>query len=427
MLLLLPALVLGCGDRDPVDTDGAELLGILVTPERAILPLGEALQLQAKGLQDDRSSTDLTHAVDWRSSNPSVAAVSNDLDAEGLVQGNQVGAAVVTASMDGVDSVPVEVVVTDASLVGLTVEPKSLSLQVGDSVQLTAWAGYSDGSRADSSGQVRWLTDDGAVAQLAAGGLLTAAGAGQTTVHAEWNDISSGDVSVKVLQQAQADLRISEVEAESGGGWVTLTATVQNKGTKGASSFFVDLFVDPASTPRVGDQGEDWSLISYVGPDETQRVSFSFAADPGTHEVVLVVDTEDAVDESSESNNVHSTEVEVSGSAAGANLSVDYFDYVADDTYVYYVVDIYNSGTEEVGAFYVDVHVNEPSAPVLGSDGDDWMEVSSLAAGEVESADFLIETWCYGCMSWVLIDSYDAVEESDEDDNVEGPLWVYSE
>lgn len=427
MLLLLPALLLACGDREPVDTDGAELLGILVTPERAILPLGEELQLQAKGLQADRSSTDLTHVVQWHSSAPGVAEVSNDLDAEGLVSGNQVGTAVVTASLDGIDSVPVEVQVTDASLLGLTVEPKSVSLQVHDTVQLIAWAGYSDGTRADSSGQVRWLTDDGSVAQLESGGLLTAAGAGQTTVHAEWGEISSSDVSVTVLQQAQADLRISGVEAESGGGWVTLTATVENKGTKGASTFFVDLFVDPSSTPKVGDQGEDWSLISYVGPDETERASFSFEASPGTHEVVLVVDTEDKVQESNEGNNVHSTEVEVSGSSTGANLSVDYFDYIADDTYVYYVVDVYNSGTEDVGAFYVDVYVNEPSAPVLGSDGDEWVEVSSLAAGDTESADFLIETWCYSCMSWVLVDSYDTIEESDETDNVEGPLWVYSE
>jgi hypothetical protein len=51
--------------------------------------------------------------------------------------------------------------------------------------------------------------------------------------------------------------------------------------------------------------------------------------------------------------------------------------------------------------------------------------VSSLAAGETEWLDFTIEETCYWCYSYVLVDSYDMIEESDETNNTDGPLDVY--
>ena len=36
------------------DTDAMELLGILISPESVLLPVGDEIQLQATGLTDDR-------------------------------------------------------------------------------------------------------------------------------------------------------------------------------------------------------------------------------------------------------------------------------------------------------------------------------------------------------------------------------------
>jgi hypothetical protein len=424
-------LTLACNGGLGGDDSGAATIpvGILVQPEQIVVPTGTGARLTATGLYDDRTSADITHLVDWSSANNGVAKVSNDLDQEGLVSGVAVGDTVVTASLGGVDSVPVNVVVTDAELVGLTVEPKELDLAVGDEVHLQAIAAYSDGNRADSSSQVRWITDDGGVAQIASGGVLTAAGAGSTTIHADWDGTVSPDVTVTVVQNAAVDLKIREVEAQSGSSEVVLTVVIENTGSKGSSDFFVDAWLDPSGTPEVGDYGDDYALVEYVGAGSTTQLSFSFEAGSGHHTVAVVVDSEDSVEESNEGNNVFEGSIDVSGSGGGPNLEITYFDWVSDETQIYYVVDVTNSGGEDVGSFYVDLYLDQSWEPELFSDGDQYIEASNgLGAGETGYADFLFDVDdCWYCTSWVLIDSYDQVEETDEDDNVGGPVYAYNE
>jgi len=330
--------------------------------------------------------------------------------------------------MGDVESPAVEVQVTDATVLGLAVEPESVSVQVGDTVQLRATASYSDGTRADSSTQVRWITASGAVAQLESDGLLTAAGVGSTHVHAEWDGLESNEVPVEVLQTALADLRVQGVSAETGGGQVVLTVDVENAGSAGASEAWVDLFIDPPSTPQFGEYGDGWDVIEYIEPDDAGQVTFEFEAEAGTHDIYVLVDIGEWIEESDESNNGFGTTIEVgSTSTGGPNLTFTSFDYIADESYIYYAVDVYNAGTEDVGEFYVDVWVDHPYEPVLGTDGDDYVTVESLGAGEATIADFLIETYCYYCLSWILVDSYNYIDETNEDDNVGGPIPVYSE
>lgn len=416
-------LLVGCAGEGGDDTDPAALLGILVSPERAIVPAGGSVQLEATGLREDRSSIPLTSVVDWRVDDTSIVAVSEGLDEEGLLRAVAVGETTVWAETDGVASVPVQVRVTEADLLGLTVGPGDLELAPGATVQLAAQSVWSDGTRADATTQVQWVTSDGDVAQIASGGVLTAAGAGDAKVHAEWDAVKSEPLPVHVVEgAAKADLQVTEVIAEAGGGYATLTVTVSNNGGTGASDFFVDLFVDRA--PGAGDYGDDFDIVDYVGPHGTATVSFVLEADVGTP-IWLVVDGDGAVDEANEDNNTLATEVSSHGGAAGPNLYVDYFDYLIDGDSIYYAVDVYNGGTEDAGPFYVDVYIDQSAAPGFPSDGDVYVAVAGLAAGEIEFADFLVDnTICGSCRSWVLVDSYDEVEESDEEDNAGGPLSV---
>ena len=65
-----------------------------VTPSNPSLPVGTRQQLRATGTYTDGSTADLTAAVTWSSSDPSVASV----DANGLATGIAPGSATVTAS-----------------------------------------------------------------------------------------------------------------------------------------------------------------------------------------------------------------------------------------------------------------------------------------------------------------------------------------
>jgi hypothetical protein len=429
--LAFAMLVIGCGGAADDTAEPGELIGILVSPENVIVPVGEEVQMIATGLYDNRVTRDITSAVEWSSSDRSTVDVKNDLDSEGVMVGKASGEATVEAQFDGLRSASVRVTVTSAALVGLSIEPSSVSVESGQSIQLSATAAYTDGTRGDASTQVRWITSDGAVAQVSSVGVLSGVSNGTADVHVKLDDIESEPISVSVIESAQADLYISSIELEPGVGDATLNLSIGNKGNGSASDFWVDIFVDPPTAPVVGDLGELYTGAGYLGAGETVDGSFQITLSEGSHEIYVILDTDDFIDESDENNNIASAVVTIGGSTTvGPNLTISYFDYLVDSYSVYYFVDITNTGGEDVGPFFVDVYYNESQAPALYTDGEQWIEVASLAAGETTYADFLIDSSevsavCSTCKSWVLIDGYDNVSETNESDNTEGPITVY--
>jgi len=425
-------LVMGCGGGGGDDTsEPGELIGILVSPENVVVPVGEEVQMIATGLYDNRVTRDITSAVDWSSSDGATVEVKNDLDSEGIMVGVSSGEATVEAQFEGLRSASVRVTVTNAALVGLSIEPTSVSVEAGQSIQLSSTAVYTDGTRGDSSTQVRWITSDGAVAQVSSAGVLSGVSQGTAEVYVKLDDIQSDPVSISVVQTAQADLYISSIDIEPGVSDATLNLTIGNSGTGSVSDFWIDIFVDPVSTPTVGDLGDFYTGGGYLGGGSTVDGSFQIALSEGSHEIYVILDTDGFIDESNESNNIASTSVTIGGGATvGPNLTISYFDYLADSESVYYFVDITNNGGEDVGSFFVDVFYDKSQAPSLYTDGEQWVEIENLAAGETTFADFLIDAsevtaFCSTCSSWVLIDGYDNVSETNESDNTDGPLTVY--
>ncbi|MBT3219701.1 MAG: hypothetical protein HN348_11465 [Proteobacteria bacterium] len=400
------------------DTDAMELLGILISPESVLLPVGDEIQLQATGLTDDRSSSDVTAVVKWTSTDSSVAKVSDGLDEEGVVKGLSVGTAKITAIMDDVESVPLKVTVTDAELLGLSVEPGEVSVGHGDTVQLTASAAFSDGGHSDASVQVRWITADGDVAQLE-GGLLTAVGQGSTNVVADWDGVKSNVVPVSVTKAAEPDLLVANIDVTDSTDFVLVEIELTNEGETGAADFWVDLFFDPSGEPSMGDLGEEYESVDYLGPGETTKVVMSiYDVDSGQHDIYVVVDTENDVEESNEGNNVLDTTVEVSGSAQMLpDLVIDDFSYIADDESLYYFIEVSNYSDEPAGDFFVDLWVD---AYMPQGTGDEYQLVSGLDAWSTEVVEFLVDESCYGsCTSWVVLDVDDEIAEEDESDNEE--------
>ncbi len=433
----LPVLVLalsGCpGDLIPIDSDNDTdqdqiLIGILLTPELVTVPLGDEVQLTATGLYEDRSTTDLTAVVDWRTSSAAVAQVSSGLDNEGVVRGMGVGSAVVTASFDAITSPDAKVTVSDASLLGVTVEPKNVTVEQGATVQLRAQAAFSDGTRSDATSQVRWITSNGRVATMAADGTLTGENVGDATITADWDGNQSAPVEVEVVQGGQADLRIDAVEFESGDGEVTITLRIENAGNVGASDYWVDVFIDPDTEPAVGVLSDTYFPMFYTEAAETSEAVFTMDAAEGSHTFWAVIDSSEAVDEASESNNVSSHSFTVEADEAGTNLVLTSFDFVADSESIYYFIDVTNQGSEPVGAFYVDLWIDEISDPTASGLGDHYVRIDGLDGGESDFADFFLEdTFCEYCWSWAMVDTNLEVEETNEEDNIVGPITVEAE
>ena len=105
------------------------------------------------------------------------------------------------------------------------------------------------------------------------------------------------------------------------------------------------------------------------------------------------------------------------------DVSVDYFDSSTNiDGSRSYFVDITNNGTESIPLLFVDLYFDQENQPELGTDGDEYVTIEEIYPGETKWADFLISDPCSPCRSWVMVDSLDFIVESDESNNIGGPL-----
>ncbi len=411
------------------DGDGgnADVIGLLVTPDDLVLPTGRSAQLRVTGLLDEHQSIDLTSSVQWSVADAGVARVSDNLDEEGQVVGLGVGVTQVVASYGEVLSPAVRVVVTDAALDRLVVSPTRVDLASGESVELAASATFSDGSTGDFTSQVRWVTDDASVARFSEGSRLDAADPGETVVRASFEGQDSDGVPVTVVAAPGPNLLVSAASGSISGGILDLDVTVRNDGSTGAADFWVDVFVDADGVPSVGDIGEDYTLVPYAGADDTVSLQFQIPVTQSDHEVVVFVDTNDDVEETAEGDNQLVATLGSGDTTGGPDLSVTYFDYVADETSVYWLVDVTNLGDEDSGWFFVDLFTDQSLAPSLYDDGEAYTSIDSLAAGDTDWADFELDLVCSGCISWVMVDGYDSVVESNEANNLGGPLTVWND
>ncbi len=407
------------------------ILGIVVTPDEVIVPVGTTIQLEALGLNTDRQTLDLTDAVDWSSSAPSIAAVSNEMSEEGVLRGMSAGTSVILADFDGVQSAPSRITVTEADLVRLAVAQESVTVAQGESVQLSVDATFSDGSISDASSQVRWIVGDGTVAQFDGEGLLEGISLGSTTVRVEWDGVSSDAVPVEVVDEvasAGGDLYFDWVSSSIEDGVFDVVVSIRNDSSAPVSGIWIDLFVDKDFEPTYGDWPDWYHMVEYIGPNESTTVTFSASTSAERHDYAVLIDSMQAVMETDEDNNLaQGSTDEGTGGGGGPvtpggtpNLEITYVGGFSSDGTTEYWIDVANSGDAVAERFYIDVwHDRDASdEPELFSDGDDYLLYDDgLLPGEVHFATLTVPATCESCGAWAMVDSYDMVSESSESDN----------
>ncbi len=99
------------------------LLSLALTPTTPTIGIGQTLQFQATGTFSDYSTANLTSQVSWSSGSSSVATITSS----GIVTGGTLGAAFITAAMNGISGTAVLTVVGDPpssyTLFGTAVPP----------------------------------------------------------------------------------------------------------------------------------------------------------------------------------------------------------------------------------------------------------------------------------------------------------------
>ena len=188
-----------------------EVSSITLDKSSASLGVGETVTLSATVGPED--ATDKT--VTWTTSDATVATVSN-----GVVTAKKIGTATITAKAgDKTATCSISVVPTEVS--SITLDKSSASLEVGETVTLSATVGPDDAT--DKT--VTWTTSDATVATVS-NGVVTAKKIGTATITAKAGDktatcsimVVPTEVSSITLDKSSASLKVGET--------VTLRATV---------------------------------------------------------------------------------------------------------------------------------------------------------------------------------------------------------
>jgi len=409
---------------EPIPED--PVIGILITPSDLIVPTGSNVQLKATGLTEERNSIDLTNSVAWNVEHYAIASIADGLDKEGLLTAQEAGSTRLYAQYNDIRSPYTQITVTEAELERLSINPNEINLVEGESIQVSATGYFSNGSSGDFTQQVRWITADGSIVQIPEAGKIKGISVGDTSIHAAYDQHESPDIAVEVQayqENGKPDLVIDDANGYILDGTAYIDVKIKNKGSQSAFEFWVDAWGNRDTSPSEDEIGDDYRYVPYLTPNHYTILSFQFPYSAESGNAWIQIDTNNYVDEIRDSNNDHSLLIQQEQSTIYNDISLDYFDSGANsDGSRSYFVDITNNGTESIPLLFVDLYFDQRDQPVLGTDGDEYVTIEELYPGETKWADFLIYTPCSPCRSWVMVDSLDFIAESDESNNIGGPL-----
>lgn len=182
-------LLAACGGGDVAT--GTRLLRLEVAPASAAVPAGRTQQFTASAVYSDGTVEDVTDAVAWTSSLPSVAQI----DADGLAVTHRAGVVEIRAELAGLAR-GAAFTVSAPVVESLRIFPDDRALGVNRNVFYDSYASFSDGSERRVTGEAMWSTADAQIARVENGetafnpkGSVTALAPGETDVIAEYEGV----------------------------------------------------------------------------------------------------------------------------------------------------------------------------------------------------------------------------------------------
>lgn len=225
--------------------------------------------------------------------------------------------------------------------------------------------------------------------------------------------------------QLYADLTVTALSPDAStyeaGIPITITATVNNQGLRGAGGFYVSLTSADLSTQT--------KYVSSLAAGSATSVTFSYtagqyAADK-TISVTATADSSNAITESNEGNNTRSTSFKVLKynpplpDLIVSSLSSNKAEYYAGET-ITITASIRNQGLSATGGFYVAL-----SSPDLATQTK---YVSALAAGGTTNVTFTYTAAQYSAARAIIVtataDSSGVITESNESNNTRSTTFT---
>lgn len=230
---VLTATVGNVSSTYTLTVSSATVTVLTITPAAPSVAVGLSKQFTATGLFTDGTTQDITYDVEWASSSPGFATVSNDPATKGLVQAIAVGTSDITATFGGASATSL-VSVTEPVLKSITLSPNNPTLLTLSTRRLVATGNYSDGSTADLGSQVSWNSSDTTIALIAGDGTATALKPGSATVSATLGSVSA-TTNLKATGGTLTGISVSPVAVtlvKDTTGRISATGTFSNGSTR---------------------------------------------------------------------------------------------------------------------------------------------------------------------------------------------------
>ncbi len=157
------------------------LVSISVTPPSPTIAPSTDQQFKATGTFTDGSTQDITGTVNWNSSDPTKATVSNSLPTSGLARGLKSGSSIITASSGSI-SASATLTVSSVTLTSIRVTPASGTIPLGVVQQFTAQGTFSDGTTQDITNTVSWSSSQPTLVSITVSGAATGRNLGTVNI-----------------------------------------------------------------------------------------------------------------------------------------------------------------------------------------------------------------------------------------------------
>jgi subtilase family serine protease len=203
--------------------------------------------------------------------------------------------------------------------------------------------------------------------------------------------------------------------------------TICNQGSQASSATVVHVYYNPSTAPTQGVKGDASSSVAALASGAcTTRDIYRYNPANGTYASYGQIDPLNVVTEIDETNNVYGPVTFSIGTSTGADLTISSFSYQSYPlNTVLYVAKVCNIGTGSSGSTQLHVYYNRSTAPSAGLNGNGIAVVPILQAGTcTNSYVSRINTTTGTYTSWAYVDPLGQITETDETNNVAGPLTV---
>ncbi|MDP2605715.1 MAG: protein kinase [Deltaproteobacteria bacterium] len=273
------------------------IVSLRIETDRSQLEPSERARVKLRARHSDGAEKEVVEGIQWQSSDSSVATVNSS----GEVEGIKPGQTEITASYEGKTSNPLWLAINSRvppiripeppirEITNLVVGARKSTIIVGERIELTTLAKYSDGSEEKNLQEVRWESSDPAVARVDESGKLEGLRQGQVRITAQYRDRMTEFMTFTVKATVQivslaihvdkTELKINERLAASVKGTYSDGKVVGiSKGVKWKSGDRTIADVD-AEGELTAQRSGTVDIVASYGTVESLPVRFSVVAD----------------------------------------------------------------------------------------------------------------------------------------------------